>query len=189
MPRAKYSTSRWRVTTTGISQKSPPVIPEIVRIDPPRVTPRTWSRGDGSRSERDSEARDYHLFQRCNHGFLYNINVIRAINGKMPKNPKSLPHQCSENLHAKVISRFDRLLMIDATASSYASIRDELLLLNLWHTFREQLHRQMPRFDVWAAPWIFASEMESVAVAVKVDCDVCEWNQSRGIYKEYRLQK
>lgn len=33
MPRAKYSTSRWRVTTTGISQKSPLVRPEIVRID------------------------------------------------------------------------------------------------------------------------------------------------------------
>lgn len=55
MPRAKYSTSRWRVTTTGISQKSPPVIPEIVRIDPPRVTSRTWSRGDESRNERLGE--------------------------------------------------------------------------------------------------------------------------------------
>lgn len=33
VPRAKYSTSRWRATTTGISQKSPPVKLEIVRID------------------------------------------------------------------------------------------------------------------------------------------------------------
>lgn len=33
MPRAKYSTSRWRVITTGISQKSPLVRQETVRIN------------------------------------------------------------------------------------------------------------------------------------------------------------
>lgn len=67
-------------------------------------------------------------------------------------------------------SRFDRLLdMIDATASSYTSARDGILSQteHLWGTrVVTQLHRQMLRFDVWAAPWIFTSEMESVAVAL-----------------------
>lgn len=78
MPRAKYSTSRWRVTTIGISQKSPLVKLETVRIDLSlriSLSVRSFS-WEGSKREASSRnTRSYRLAWRCDRDFSQSIST------------------------------------------------------------------------------------------------------------------